>query len=161
MNENVKVFVLHFGFLGLRRSIHPARKAQLALLLTKEVTMSIKYSDFADVCWEKSANVFLKWTGANEHAIELEEGKQLPYGPIYSLELIEFKTFKIYIKTHLANDFIRISKSIVGAPIFFVRKPNGSLCLCINYQRLNNLTIKNWYLLSLISESLDWLGQAK
>ena len=37
--------------------------------------MPVEYLDFADVFLEKSANVLLKQTTANEHMIELEEGK--------------------------------------------------------------------------------------
>ena len=114
-------------------TIHPARKAQLTLLLAEEVIVPTEYSDFADVFLEKSANVPPEQTGANEHAIKLEEGKQPPYRPIYSLELVELETLKTYIKTNLANDFIRASKSLAGALILFVRKFNGSLCLYVNY----------------------------
>ena len=142
-------------------TIHPARKAQLVLLWGKEVTVPIEYLDFADVFLEKSANVFPERTWVNENAMGLEEGKQPPYAPIYSLEPVKFKTFKTYIKINLSNGFIRALKSPTDAPILFVCKPNSSLCLCVNYQRLNNLTIKNWYLLPLIGKSLDWLGQAK
>ena len=87
-----------------------------------------------------------------------EEGKQPPYGPIYSLGPVELKTLKTYIKTNLANAFIKASKSPADTPILFVCKPNGSLRLCVNYRGLNNLMIKNQYLLPLIDESLDWLG---
>ena len=142
-------------------TIHPARKAQLALLLAEKVTVPVEYSDFADVFSEKSANVLPERTGANEHAIKLEEGKQPPYRPIYSLGPVELKTLKTYIETNLANGFIRISKSPAGAPILFIRKPNNSLRLYVDYQGLNNLTIKNWYPLLLIGESLNQLGQAK
>ena len=100
-------------------------------------------------------------TGSNEHAIKLENGKQPSYGPIYSLDRVELETLKTYIKTNLANSFIQPSKSPAGTPILFVCKPNGSLQLCVNYQSLNNLTIKNRYPLSLIGESLDRLGRAK
>ena len=117
--------------------------------------MPIEYLDFADVFLEKSANVHPEQTETNEHAIELEKGKQPPYGPIYNLEPVELETPKIYIETNLANGFIRASKSPAGAPILFVCKPNGSLCLCINYRGLNNLTIKNWNPLPLISKSLN------
>ena len=58
LNENIEAFVVHVSFLELRITIHPAREAQLALLLAKEVTVPIKYSDFADVFSEKSANIF-------------------------------------------------------------------------------------------------------
>ena len=68
---------------------------------------------------------------------------------------------KTYIKTNLANGFIRLSKSPARAPIFFDRKPNRSLRLCVDYRGFNNITIKNQYPLSLIGKSLDWFGQAK
>ena len=123
--------------------------------------MPTKYSDFADIFSKKSINVLPERTGANEHAIKLKEGNQLPSGPIYILRSVELETLKTYIKTNLANAFIRALKSSTGAPILFVRKLNGSFRLCVNYQGLNNFTIKNQYPLSLISESLDWLGRAK
>ena len=100
-------------------------------------------------------------TGINEHAIELIEDKQPPYGPIYSLGPVELETLKAYIETHLKTGFIRPSKSPAGASILFDKKPDGSLRLCVDYQGLNNLTIKNRYPLPLIGESLDWLGRAK
>ena len=100
-------------------------------------------------------------TEHNEHAINLEDGKQPPYGPIYSLGLVELETLNTCIKTHLKTGFIQPSKSPVGAPIFFNKKPDNSYCLYVDYRGLNNLTIKNQYLLTFISKSLDQLGQAK
>ena len=123
--------------------------------------MLTKYLDLANVFLEKSANVFPEQTRANEYAIKLEESKQPPHGPIYSLGPVEFKTLKTYIKLNLANGFIRTSKSLAGAPILFISKPNGSFYLCVTYQGLNNFTIKNWYLLPLIGKSLNRLSQAK
>ena len=161
LDENFEAFVVHVSSLRLRISIHLEEKAQLILLLTEKVTVLVEYSDFADVFLEKSANILPKRTGANEYAIKVEEGKQPRYGPIYSLGRIELRTPKTYIKANLANGFIRTSKSPASASILFFRKPNGSFCLCVNYQRLNKLTIKNYYLLPLISKSLDWLSQAK
>ena len=134
---------MHINFLGSKMSIHPAKKAELALLLIGKVTMPTKYSDFANVFLEKSANVLPEQIEAKEHAIELEKVKQPPYEPIYSLGPVELKTLKTYIKTNLAKDFIWASKSLVGALILFVRKPNGSFCLYVNYQGFNNLKIKN------------------
>ena len=97
-------------------------------MLTEKVTVPAIYSDFADVFLEKLANVLSKQTKANEYAIKLKHGKQLPY----SLGPIKFEIFKTYIKTNLANGFIKALKSPAGAPIFFC-KSNGSLCLCVNY----------------------------
>ena len=141
--------------------IHLARKAQIALLLAKEVTVPVKYTDFADIFSKESAKVLPERTGINKHVIKLKDGKQPPYRPIYSLGPVELKTLKIYIEINLANSFIRPSKSPADAPILFVCKLNGSLQLCVAYRDLNNLTIKNRYPLMLIDESLDWLGRAK
>ena len=97
----------------------------------------------------------------NKHAIKLMERKKRLYGPIYAFSPVEVETLKAYIETHLKTGFIRLFKSLPGAPIFFNKKPDNNLCLCVNYQDLNNLTLKNYYPLPLISEALDCLGQVK
>lgn len=80
--------------------------------------------------------------------------------PNYSLRLVELEILKAYIKNDLTNSFIRPSKFFAKASIFFNKKPNESLRLYVNYQRLNILIIKNRYLLSLVGELLDRLGRA-
>ena len=74
---------------------------------------------------------------------------------------MKLETLKTYIETSLANGFIRPSKSPADPSILFDRKSDGFFRLCVNYQGLNNLTIKNWYPLPLIGELLDRLGRAK
>ena len=66
----------------------------MALLLAKKVTVLAKYLDFTNVFLEKSANILLKQIGVNDHATELEEGKQVSHKSIYSLGPIEVETFK-------------------------------------------------------------------
>ena len=109
----------------------------------------------------ENAAELLKNTGMNKHAIDLEKSKQLLFGPIYSLSPVKLETLKTYIETNLANGFIRPFKSLAGAPILFDKKPDGILRLCVDYRGLNNITIKNRYLLPLISELLNQLGRAK
>ena len=125
------------------------------------ISIVTKYSNFVDVFSPKLASELPEHTGINDHAIKLVNNEKSPYGPIYSLGPVEFKTLKTYIKTNLANGFIRPSKSLVGAPILLSKKPNASLWLCVNYQRFNKLTIKNQYLLLLVKKFLDWLAQAR
>ena len=91
----------------------------------------------------------------NEHAIELEEGKQPSFGSIYNLGSVELKMLKTYIEINLANSFIRPSKSPTKAPILCDRKLDRSFRFCVGYRSLNNITIKNRYPLPLIGESLD------
>ena len=92
--------------LGSKMTIYLAQKAQIALLLAEKVTVLTKYSDFANVFSKELAKVLPKRTGISEDAIELENGKQPPYGPIYSLGPVELETLKTYIKINLANGFI-------------------------------------------------------
>lgn len=47
----------------------------------------------------------------NDYTIELLDGKQPPYKPIYALNPVELESMKTYIKTHLQTRFIRPSKS--------------------------------------------------
>ena len=131
------------------------------MLFAGKDTIPVEYADFVNVFSKELAKMLPEQTGINKHAIKLEENKQPLYGLIYSLGLVELETFKTYIKTNLANDFIRPLISPAGASILFVWKLNGSLCLCVNYRGLNYFTIKNRYLLPLIGKSLYWLGQAK
>ncbi len=49
----------------------------------------------------------------------------------------------------------------MGAPVFFVKKKDGSLCLVQDYWKLNTVTIKNSYPLPLISDVLSWLQGAQ
>ena len=74
---------------------------------------------------------------------------------------MKMETLKIYIKTNLANGFVRPSKFPTGVSIFFDWKQDGNLRLCVDYWGLNSITIKNWYPLPLIGESLNRLGQAR
>ena len=102
-----------------------------------------EYLDFADIFSPYLASKLPEQTAINDHVIELVNCQQPPYGSIYSLRPVELETLKAYIKINLANGFIRLSKSPADAPILFKRKSNSFLQLYVDYQGLNNLTIKN------------------
>ena len=134
----------------------------MALLFNKTPTEVLaKYSNYSNVFSAKYIVELLENTRMNKHIIKLEEDKQPSFEPLYRLRPVELETLKTYIKTNLANGFIRTFKSPAKALILFDRKPNRSFCLCVNYWGLNNLIIKNRYLLSLIGESLNHFGRAK
>ena len=93
--------------------VHPDREVQVVALIADEASVAIlaEYSDFEDVFSKESAVVLLEHTEINTHTIDLEEGKQPPYGPIYSLRPVELKTLKTYIETNLANWLYSFFKS--------------------------------------------------
>ncbi len=142
--------------------MHPSRKVQIAYLKADEAPTKVpsKYADFSDVFLPKMAIELPKYTGINDHAIELVDNRQPPYSPIYSLRPVELETLKVYIKNNLVNGFIKPSKSPIRAPSLFDKKIDGSLRLCVDYQGLSNLTIKNWYPLLLVGKLLDQLSRA-
>ena len=74
---------------------------------------------------------------------------------------LELKTLRDYIEEHLANGFIRHSRSPAGAPIFFVKKKDGSLRLVVDYRGLNKVTVRNRYALPFIPTLLERLSGAK
>ena len=75
LDKNVEVFVIYSASLISKMTMHLAQKAQIALLLAKNVTVLAEYTDFANIFSEKSATVLPEWIGINKHAIELPKGK--------------------------------------------------------------------------------------
>ena len=121
--------------LPLKLNVYLFRRPQVSDLIVEEAPtkVSAKYSDIADVFSLDLMFELPEHTGINNHAIELINGQEPPYGPIYSLGPVELETLKAYIKTNLANGFITPSKSPAGAPILFDRKLDGFLQLYVNY----------------------------
>ncbi len=142
-----EAFVVHVAALGVDSGdeMHPSKIAQIAYLKVDEAPskMPSKYADFADVFLPKLTAEHPEHMEINDHAIKLVHNRQPFYGPIYSLGPMELRTLKAYIENNLANGFIRLSKSPAGVPIFFDKKSDGSLRLCVDYQDFDNLTIKN------------------
>ena len=61
------------------------------------------------------------------------------------------------LKEELEKRFIRVSKSPTAAPVFFVKKKDGTWRPVIDYRGLNSITIKNRYPLPLIPNLIDQL----
>ena len=61
----------------------------------------------------------------------------------------------------MKKGFIRESKLPAGYLIIFILKKDSSLQLCVNYRKLNDITIKDRHPLPNISELQDRLGNAK
>lgn len=97
------------------------------------ITILSKYTDFAKVFSPDPVAKLPEYTGINNHAINLIDGKQPFYKLIYSPKLVESEILKTYIEINLANGFIRSSKSFTNTPIFFIWKPNGCFQLYVDY----------------------------
>ena len=113
------------------------------------------YRDLADVFSKKESQALPPHRGRLDRHIPLEEGAKPVFGPIYNLSELELKVLKKYVDEKLKQGAIRPSTSPFGSPILFVKKPDGSLCLCVDYRALNRITTKNRYPLPLASEIMD------
>lgn len=60
-----------------------------------------------------------------------------------------------YIQEALSLGHIRPSSSPVGAGFFFVEKMDKTLRPCIDYRKLNQITVKDKYSLPLINSGFD------
>lgn len=102
---------------------------------------------------------------AIDHRIETLPDQEPPFKGIYRLSTLELDELKRQLAYLLEKGFIRPSRSPYGAPVLFVRQPDGAggikMRMCVDYRALNKITIKNRYPLPLISESLDRLRDAK
>jgi len=61
----------------------------------------------------------------------------------------------------MQKKFIKELQSSAKYSILFILKLNKSLRLCVDYRALNNIMIKNSYLLSLIAELQNKLQSAQ
>jgi hypothetical protein len=119
--------------------------------------------------YHKYINVFLPETARElpphtvyDHAIDLKEGTQPPWGPIYALSETELKALREYLDEMIKMGKIRPSKSPAGAPILFVPKPHGrGLRMCVDYRGLNKVSIMNRYPLPLMNELRDRVQGSK
>lgn len=61
------------------------------------------------------------------------------------------------IRELLANNIIRESSSPYASPILLVKKKNGENRMCVDFRKLNAITIKDKYPMPLIDEQIDKL----
>ncbi|GJU04050.1 putative reverse transcriptase domain-containing protein [Tanacetum coccineum] len=75
----------------------------------------------------------------------------------YRLAPSEMQELSDQLQELADQGFIRPSTSPWGDPVLFVKKKDGSFKMCIDYQELNKLTVKNRYPLPKIDDLFDQL----
>ena len=86
-------------------------------------------------------------------------------GPIaqrpYSMNPVELVELKKQLDDMLSKGLIQPSASPWRSPVLFVDKKDGSIRLCTDYRKLNDVTIKNKYPLPKIEDLFDQLNGSK
>jgi len=119
-----------------------------------------EYWEYLDVFSKKSSECMplqKPW----DHGIDLREDFPPKKGRLIPLSVDEQKEVEDFVDNQLAKGYIRLSISPQTSPVFFVPKKDGKKYMVQDYQYLNEWTIKNNYLLPLISQFVDKLKGCK
>jgi hypothetical protein len=92
-----------------------------------------------------------------EFVIDLKPGTAPIYKSPYRMATPQLAKLKEHIMELLEKGFIHPSSSHLGAPVIFVSKMDGTQRLCVDYLALNEVTVKNKYLLPRIDDLFDQL----
>ncbi|GKC88001.1 hypothetical protein Tco_1148650 [Tanacetum coccineum] len=90
-----------------------------------------------------------------EFQIDLIPGAAPVARASYRLAPSEMKELSKQLQELSNKGFIRPSSTPWGALVLFVKKKDGSFRICIDYQELNKLTVKNRYPLPRIDDLFD------
>src|SRR5258708_4146185 len=112
-----------------------------------------EYCDFCDVFSGEKAGTLAPHR-PYDLQINVEEGAKPIHGPIYSLSPPELAALQEFLEEHTRSGFIHPSQSPWLSPVLFVKKKDGSLCLCMDFHALNRVMEKDRYPLPLISDPL-------
>ena len=93
-------------------------------------------------------------------SIEVVQGTTPISRAPYRMAPTELKELKTQLQELLDKGFIQPSVSPWGAPILFVKNKDSTLRMCIDYQQINKVTIKNKYPLPRIEDLFDQLKGA-
>ncbi len=127
---------------------------------TTKTTIPSEYQKYAKVFSEEESKRYPPkrvW----DHTIELKEGSPDAIDcKVYPLNQTEDMAIQEFIKNELEKGYICISKSPYMSPFFFIWKKDGKLRLVQDYRKINTLTVRNQYLLPLISDLIRDLSNA-
>ena len=75
----------------------------------------------------------------------------------YRMASAELKELKVHLQELLNKGFLQPSVSPWGAPVLFMKKKDGTLRMCIDYRKINKVTVKNKFPLPRIEDLFDQL----
>jgi hypothetical protein len=139
------------------------RKVSGNLVLTKgqafastEPTFPKEYEDFAGLLEEDLEATALPQSQPWDHVIPLIPGKQPTKEPLRRTSAENAKIIKEWVKKQLKKGFIRESTSPAGYAITMApKKDDKDGRVCIDFRRLNDITIKDSFPLPLILDIRD------
>ena len=121
---------------------------------SKATDMKELLCEYSDVFPSELADV-LPPQREMDHDITTEPGAKPLSKPAYRLSQPELDELQLQITDLLKKGLIEPSKSPYGAPVFFVRKSDGTLRMVCDWRELNKITNKNQACLPSIDDLFD------
>ena len=94
------------------------------------------------------------------HRIELVPGARPVYQQPYRCGIERRKAEEAEVQRMLKANVIAPSNSEYASPVILVPKPDGSLRFCVDYRKLNSITVRDSYPMPRMDECIDSLGSA-
>jgi hypothetical protein len=127
---------------------------------TFEEMVPLEFRQFKDT-FSKKASERMPTRKPYDHAIELEGDATPVYSKVYPMSPREQQEFDEYLEENLKKGYIRPFKSNAAAPVFFIKKKDRTLCLVVDYRKLNTITVKDRYPIPVTQHLLNKLASAK
>jgi len=125
-----------------------------------KVKLFSEYHDYLDV-FNRAMIDQLSSHHFYDHKIELIDEEMLSRSRLYQMFGHKLQKIKKYLIKHLNKEFIFFSFASYVSLILFAEKKDESLRFCVDYRKLNALTKRNRYSLSLIDETLAHIQESK
>ena len=120
-----------------------------------------EYHKFLNI-FSKEASDTLSEHSKYDHRIRfLESYKDHGNSPLWAMSKPKLQFVKKFVEEHLKKGFIEASSAPCLSPIMLAMKLGGGVWFCVDYRRLNKLTVKDAYPIPLIKETLAQLKNAK
>ena len=143
------------------RDIEYQLKKAIKTPMDPKTVVSEKYHEFLDV-FSKEASDTLSEHSKYDHKIRfMEDYKDHGNNLFRVMSELKLQFVKKFVEKHLKKGFIEASSASYLSPIMLAVKLGGGVQYCIDYRRLNKLTIKDAYPIPLIEETLAQLKNAK
>ena len=112
-----------------------------------------KYGKLFDIRHPSKINITL------ENALDTEHHRPI-YTPPYRRSLKDHQTLSAETAKLLDRQHIELSTSPWNSPVVLVRKKDGSTRFCVDYRKLNDITVKDSFPLPRIDDIFDQLSQS-
>lgn len=138
---------------------------------TEEALEGVKMEHVPEEYRERLRRLLLKfshmWNGhlgqiaATEHHIDVLPGTRPIAQPPYRAGPRARQIEQEHVDSMLEKGIIEPAQSAWASPVVLVLKADGSLRFCVDYRKLNAVTVRDTYPLPRMDECIDSLGEAK